>query len=99
MGKWESTPKTHVASMTEGDFYANEKSVCIEGPCEARIEHVTASVKVLKESMPLKAGEVLDASFMSCKRLRAFCVAQIEDANKPGCHVFLAPQSYHDENL
>merc|ERR1712203_338104 len=38
MGKWESSSGTHVSSMTEGDFYANEKSVCIDAPCDARIE-------------------------------------------------------------
>merc|ERR1719401_1926632 len=72
--------------MTEGDFYANEKSVCIDEPCEARIELEAAdgSTKVLKESLPLKAGEVLDASFMSCKKLQSFFESEIQDAKARG---------------
>merc|ERR1719401_1517096 len=72
--------------MTEGDFYANEKSVCIDEPCEARIELEAAdgTTKVLKESMPLKAGEVLDATFMNCKLLQSFIEREIEDAKSKG---------------
>merc|ERR1719193_2190778 len=67
MGKWLPTSKTHVSCMSEGDFYSNEKSVCIGEACEARIELQAAdgTTTVLRESLPLKAGEVLDATCMS----------------------------------
>merc|ERR1719277_512568 len=72
--------------MSEGDFYSNEKSVCIGEPCEARIEFVAkdGTTKVLKESVPLKAGEVLDATFMSCKQLQSFFEREIQDAKSKG---------------
>ncbi|CAE8691964.1 unnamed protein product [Polarella glacialis] len=63
MGKWAPDCKTHVASMHYGDFYSHEKSVCLSEACEARIELVAedGSVSVLKEKLPLKAGEIEDA--------------------------------------
>jgi len=82
MGKWVPESKTHVASMSEGDFYSHEKSVCLPEACEARIEMVAedGSVKVLKEKIALKKGEVLDASYMSCAMLREFFEREIADA-------------------
>merc|ERR1719401_196251 len=72
--------------MTEGDFYSNEKSVCIDSACEAKIELVASdgTTTVLKESLPLKAGEVLDATFMSCKLLQSFYEREIQDAKAKG---------------
>ncbi|CAE8699591.1 unnamed protein product [Polarella glacialis] len=82
MGKWGPDCKTHVACMQVGDFYDHEKSVCLPEDCEARIELVAedGSVSVLKAKLPLKAGEILDATFMSCEALRAFYDREIEDA-------------------
>ncbi|CAE8699594.1 unnamed protein product, partial [Polarella glacialis] len=82
MGKWAPDSKTHVASMQGGDFYSHEKSVCLPEACEARIELVAedGSVSVLKEKLPLKAGEILDATFMSCVALQEFYAREIEDA-------------------
>jgi isocitrate dehydrogenase len=67
MGAWPSDSKTHVATMEEGDFYANEKSITLGTSVKARIEHVAAdgSVTVLKDELDLLAGEILDATFMS----------------------------------
>lgn len=87
MGKWSEDSRTHVSHMTGGDFYANEKSVCIEEACEARIELVAeadGSITVLKNELPLKAGEVLDGTFMSCKLLRAFLNKEIDYAKAEG---------------
>merc|ERR1719499_2357282 len=72
--------------MSEGDFYANEKSVCIDSACEAKVVLLAAdgTATVLKESMPLKAGEVLDATFMNCKLLRSFFEREIQDAKAKG---------------
>merc|ERR1719230_1674489 len=84
MGKWVPESKTSVASMTDGDFYSHEKSVCIPEDCVARIEFVAedGSVTVLKEKLPLLAGEVLDASFMNCQALREFYDKQIDAAKE-----------------
>lgn len=64
---WNESAKTHVAHMTEGDFYGNEKSVIMSKDTDVKIEHVAADgqTTVLKESIPLKADEVIDATFMS----------------------------------
>jgi isocitrate dehydrogenase len=53
--------------MTEGDFYGNEKSVIMSKDTDVKIEHVSADgqTTVLKESISLKADEVVDATFMS----------------------------------
>jgi isocitrate dehydrogenase len=84
MGAWRPGCKSHVAHMEQGDFYGSERSVTLEQPVTARIEFVdkAGTVKVLKEKLPLKAGEVLDGSFMSIKALRVFIAEQIEDARR-----------------
>jgi len=86
MGKWAPESKTHVASMEDGDFYSHEKSVCIQEACEVRIEMLTATgeINVLKDKIPLKKGEVMDASFMNCQMLREFYEREIEDAKAKG---------------
>jgi len=82
MGAWQADSKTHVASMSEGDFYGSEKSVTIEKAGECRIELIAddGNITVLKEQTPLLAGEVIDASVMSKKALRVFLAEQINDA-------------------
>ncbi len=83
MGSWSAASKTSVASMDgKGDFFANEKSVCVPEATDVKIEFVGAdgSVKVLKESTPLKAGEILDATFMSKAALVDFLATQIAKA-------------------
>jgi isocitrate dehydrogenase len=72
--------------MNSGDFRHNEISVTLDADTTARIEHVAedGTVTVLKESLPLLAGEVLDATFMSCKALEAFLAEQIRDAKERG---------------
>jgi isocitrate dehydrogenase len=86
MGSWSGDSKTHVAHMTEGDFRSNEQSVTIGDDGEVRIELVGAdgSVTVLKESVPVLAGEIIDATFMSRRALVEFLAAQIEDAKQQG---------------
>ncbi len=86
MGAWSADSKSHVASMTEGDFYGSEKSVTVEQAGDVKIE-LTAkdgSKTVLKEKTTLKVGEVIDASILSVAKLRSFLEAQIEDAKKQG---------------
>ncbi|MBI3606835.1 MAG: NADP-dependent isocitrate dehydrogenase, partial [Nitrospirae bacterium] len=86
MGAWTPDSKTHVAHMTRGDFFSNEKSTVITEATDARIEFVGQDGKttVLKPKLPLKAGEVIDGTFMSRRALREFLEAQIEDAKKKG---------------
>ncbi|MCC9136792.1 NADP-dependent isocitrate dehydrogenase [Pontibacter silvestris] len=86
MGEWSSDSKTHVAHMTEGDFYGSEKSLVMEQAGSVKIEFVGAdgSTKTLKDNLALKAGEVIDASVMSKKALRAFFEKEIADAKEEG---------------
>jgi len=86
MGAWSQDSKTHVAHMTGGDFYSNEKSVTLTEATDARIEFVGQDGKttVLKPKLALQAGEVIDATYMSRRALREFLEAQMEDAKKQG---------------
>jgi len=86
MKPWPEDSKTHVATMDRGDFRSNERSVTLEGATTARIEHVATdgAVTVLKDALPLKAGEVLDASFLSRRELVDFLSEQVEDARQQG---------------
>ena len=81
MGAWSSDSKTNVATMDADDFRHNEKSVVIEEAGELRIELVGESgTTVLKDSVPVEAGEVVDATFMSTAALQDFLRAQIQRA-------------------
>ncbi|MBV8776736.1 MAG: NADP-dependent isocitrate dehydrogenase [Alphaproteobacteria bacterium] len=84
MGAWTKESKTRVAHMSDGDFYGSEVATTVAAPTNARIELVGSdgAVTVLKAKTPLQAGEIIDASVMNCKALRAFCAAQIEAAKK-----------------
>jgi isocitrate dehydrogenase len=88
MGTWESSSKTKVSSMPGNDFYANEKSATISADQagDAKIEFVgkDGSVTVLKDSYPLAAGTIADATFMSAKALGAFLADAIEDTKADG---------------
>ncbi|TVQ96007.1 MAG: NADP-dependent isocitrate dehydrogenase [Deltaproteobacteria bacterium] len=86
MGAWTPDSKSHVATMSAGDFRHNEQSRTLASATTARIEHVAAdgSVTVLKDGLPLQAGEVIDASRMSRKALETFLAEQIEDARRSG---------------
>src|SRR6476620_10909898 len=74
MGKWSKDSKTHVASMTAGDFYANEQSAVIAGNGVLKITHTDASGKttVLKDSVAVTDGDVIGASKMSRRELVDF---------------------------
>ncbi|MEW2922343.1 NADP-dependent isocitrate dehydrogenase [Muricauda sp. ANG21] len=84
MGEWSSDSKTHVATMSHGDFRANEKSMTLTNADEVRIELVSAdgSSKVLKDKLSLQKGEVIDATVMSKKALVDFLAKEIADARK-----------------
>jgi isocitrate dehydrogenase len=91
MGAWTADSKTSVASMDgHGDFFSNEKSICVPTATDVKIEFIGAdgSTKVLKESTPLKAGEILDATFLSKAALVDFFDTQIAKAKAD--HVLLS---------
>jgi isocitrate dehydrogenase len=86
MGAWASDSKSHVATMSGGDFKANELSVTLPEACTVDIilETEAGEKKVLKGDLALQQGEVLDASVMSKSALIEFLVAQIADAKDKG---------------
>lgn len=86
MGEWSSDSKTHVASMEDGDFYGSEKSVVMQSADDLKIELVTddGTTQVLKEKTSVLEGEVIDASLMSVKNLRAFFEQATQDAKEEG---------------
>ncbi|MBI3581357.1 MAG: NADP-dependent isocitrate dehydrogenase [Nitrospinae bacterium] len=86
MGKWSKDSKTHVSTMSAGDFISNEKSATIPAATTARIEFAGRDGKtvVLKEKLSYQAGEVVDGTFMSKKALEKFFGEQMEDAKAKG---------------
>jgi isocitrate dehydrogenase len=84
LGKWTKESKAHVATMSRGDFASNEKSVTVPAATTVRIEFADTSgkVTVLKDKLALKAGEVMDGTFMSRAALVRFLEDQLEDARK-----------------
>ena len=86
MGAWSSESKSHVSTMSSGDFRSNEKSVTLEEATDVKIVHTSAdgTATVLKESTPLLAGEIIDATRMSKKALLSFLNEQIAEAKQQG---------------
>ena len=84
MGAWSSDSKTHVASMTEGDFKSNEKSVTVESVSTVDIIHtnVSGAKSTLKGGIALLAGEVIDSTYLSLNKLQSFLAAEIKDAKE-----------------
>lgn len=82
MGEWKTDSKSHVASMSDGDFYGSEKSAVIDkdGSLKIELHAANGDVTVLKESTPVLAGEVVDASVMNVAALRSFLEEQVVDA-------------------
>jgi isocitrate dehydrogenase len=82
MGPWSKNSKTRVTHMDHGDFYASEKSVIIDKPCDVKIEFISndGKITVLKNKLSLLAGEVIDASLMSKAALDEFFEDNIEQA-------------------
>ena len=86
MGKWSADSKTSVGTMGKDDFFSNEKSVTVGEATDVKIEFVgkDGSTKVLKESTPLKAGEIIDGTVLRKKALVAFLEQQIAKAKADG---------------
>ncbi|MFC1744710.1 NADP-dependent isocitrate dehydrogenase [Candidatus Riflebacteria bacterium] len=87
MKQWpESGSKARVVHMKDRDFYSSEKSTTMEKADQVRIEFVAGDgrVTVLKDRLPLEAGEVIDSAVMNVAALREFYAEQIEAAKKDG---------------
>lgn len=88
MGAWAADSKTHVSTMSSGDFRSNETSVTLTDAQAgaARIEHVAkdGTVTVLKDGIKYPAGTVVDATFMSAKALQAFLATEIAASKAKG---------------
>ena len=86
MGKWSAESKSHVDSMTGGDFYGSEKSMTMPAATTVSIELVGKDGKkeVLKSGLKLQEGEVIDASSLSISQLKAFLKKAKADAKAQG---------------
>jgi len=86
MGAWTADSKTNVAQMRADDFRSTEKSVVISRDATLRIELAAedGSTTVLRKSVPVLAGEVVDASVMRASALRTFLAEQIARAKTEG---------------
>jgi isocitrate dehydrogenase len=84
MGDWSADSKSHVSTMTEGDFFHNEKSITVSNATDVKIVHTNTSgaETILKASTSLLSGEIIDASVMSKNALIAFLEAEITDAKE-----------------
>ena len=82
MGKWSNQSKTHVSSMSEGDFFGTEKSITIQNDVLVSIifEDDSSNKTTLKNEFTLLAGEVIDTSVMRMNNLEDFFKSQIQDA-------------------
>jgi len=86
MGAWSSDSQSRVAHMEDGDFYSSEQSAVIESAGDVRIELTddAGNVSVLKESVPVLDGEVIDAAVMSGSALREFFARSTDAARDAG---------------
>ncbi|GLO61228.1 isocitrate dehydrogenase, NADP-dependent [Vibrio sp. MACH09] len=84
MGAWATDSLSHVASMSDKDFFGSEKSVTIGGQTDATItlHKADGSTQVLKDKLALQDGEIIDASVLNKKALVAFFEKEIEEAKK-----------------
>ena len=86
MGAWSKDSKSHVATMSHGDFAHNEQSVTLDKATTVKIQHTdnNGNVTVLKDNLNLLEGEIIDATVMSKKALLTFLEEQVKDAKEQG---------------
>ncbi len=84
MGAWSSDSKSHVSTMEQGDFFHNEKSLTMASDDTLKIvlKKKDGDKTVLKESLKVLKGEIIDATVLSKKALVAFLEEQIKDAKE-----------------
>ena len=86
MGAWLADSKTHVATMSHGDFAHNEKSVTLPEATSIKIQHTDKNgvTIILKDNLALLKGEIIDGTVMSKKALLQFLTEQVKDAKDKG---------------
>ncbi|GAA2888021.1 NADP-dependent isocitrate dehydrogenase [Pseudonocardia halophobica] len=86
MGAWSQESKSHVSTMSDGDFRHSEKSVTLPAGTTLSIEHTAAdgTTTVLKEGLKVLEGEVVDGAVMRASALNAFLAEQVADAADKG---------------
>ncbi|UJH67632.1 NADP-dependent isocitrate dehydrogenase [Allomuricauda sp. SCSIO 65647] len=84
MGKWSSDSKTHVATMSKGDFKYNEKSLTLHDADVVNIELLTPNGEktILRQDISLQKEEIIDATVMCRKALVEFLQEQVNDAKE-----------------
>ncbi|MCC5794337.1 MAG: NADP-dependent isocitrate dehydrogenase [Chromatiales bacterium] len=84
MGAWSTDSRSHVAHMSEGDFFGSEQSVILQSAGQLRIElrQADGGVVVLRENVSVQQGEIIDAAVMSCSALVDYFNREIEDARR-----------------
>lgn len=82
MGKWSPNSETYVATMQEGDFRSNEKSITLSKNTSYTINQIDneGNKTLLKSEAPLLEGEIIDSTFMSKKMLLSFLEKSIQEA-------------------
>ncbi len=86
LGAWDKNSKTHIAHMQDGDFYGSEISYVSATKQEIKIQHLdhNGQVTELKKFFSITKNEIIDASFLSCKKLSAYFETEIANAKKEG---------------
>lgn len=86
MGAWAPDSKTHVATMSKGDFRGNELSTTLENSDDVRIELVdeNGNTTILKDKIALQKDEIIDATVMSKRALVDFLHNEVADAKEQG---------------
>jgi len=86
MGDWAADSKTHVASLTDGDFYGSEQSVVMSADDNLKIEFVSTdgTTSTLRDNIAVLAGEVFDSTCMNISSLTDFYEAQMNEAKEQG---------------
>ena len=84
MGIWNADSKSHVSSMSEGDFYGSEVSTTLSeaGVASIVLRKNDGTTAVLKDGIALQKGEIIDAASMSMSALKKFLAAQIKEAKE-----------------
>ncbi|MBR2058017.1 MAG: NADP-dependent isocitrate dehydrogenase, partial [Fibrobacter sp.] len=85
-GNWNTSVKTHVASMQADDFYGNEKSITMADADTFKIEFVNEAGEVteLRAAKPLLKGEIIDATVMRMASLEKFIAKTMAEAKAQG---------------
>jgi isocitrate dehydrogenase len=84
MGAWSADTRSHVATMSDGDFRHSETSVTVEAATTLTIQHVTSEGTTALKSFPVQAGEIVDAAVMRAAALREFLAREVADAREQG---------------